>query len=115
MNQLNLCQSLKLIISKKKIKLIKNESNHPSLSIFLKAKGYTARIINVDKKCTMHLTKSVFPASFGIATKSNANNMIAPANLTIASRLLLGSSKLTYFSSKRKPNEIPKINATYLI
>ena len=40
--------------------------------------------------------------------KSNTNNMTAPTSLTIASLLLLGFSKLTYFSSTRKPNEIPK-------
>ena len=71
--------------------------------------------MNVNKEYLMQSTKSVLPASFGIRTKSNMNNTIAPKTLTIASRLLLGFSKLTYFSSIRKPNEIPAANATYLI
>ena len=69
--------------------------------------------MNVNKEYLMQSTNSVLPASFGIRTKSNMNNTIAPKILTIASRLLLGFSKLTYFSSIRKPNEIPAANATY--
>ena len=71
--------------------------------------------MNVNRKYLIQSNKSLLPASFGIKTKSNANNMIAPTNRTIASLLLLGFSKLTYFSSTRKLNEIPEANATYLI
>ncbi len=70
--------------------------------------------MKVHRECTIHLTRSVLPANFGIKTKSSINNMTAPTILTIASLLLLGFSKFTYFSSTRKPNEIPKANATYL-
>ena len=100
---------------KKEIEKVINRFNHPSLSIFLKDKGYIASIINVNKEYLIHETKSLLPSNFGTKTKSNINNMEAPTSLTIASRLLLGFSKLTYFSSKRKPNEIPKAKATYLI
>jgi hypothetical protein len=74
-----------------------------------------ASIINVKREYLIHVIKSPFPASFGIKIKSKINNMIAPINLTITSLLLLGFSKLTYFSSTRKPNEIPETNDTYLI
>jgi len=71
--------------------------------------------MNVNREYLIQSINAVLPASFGTNTKSNMNNTIAPANLTIASRLLLGFSKLTYFSSTRKPNEIPEAKATYLI
>ena len=82
---------------KKEIEKVINRFNHPSLSIFLKDKGYIASIINVNKEYLIHEIKSPFPASFGIKTKSKANNMIAPTSLIIPSLLLLGFSKLTYF------------------
>lgn len=58
--------------------------------------------MNVNTEYLMQSINSVFPASLGIRMKSNMNNMSAPTNLTIASRLLLGFSKLTYFLLNKK-------------